>query len=191
MTRPELTEPEPVWTDAPRYCPERALPPYRFVAGLNPHPTSDPGGHSVGVPEAPATASPPAAWRENASYLFGIDLYHQGYFWESHEAWEGLWRLLPRPDPQAQFYQGLIKNSAAQIKAHAGVWSGARALSEDARRHLSVTLDSGGCGSDGRYMGLHVASFVEQMDRHYGFLWRGTGDASAALTGPPPRIALG
>src|SRR5438067_2220491 len=35
--------------DIPRYCRERPLPPYSYVPALNPHPMSDPRGHSSAV----------------------------------------------------------------------------------------------------------------------------------------------
>lgn len=190
MKQTDLQELFPLWPDAPRLCPQRTLPPYRFVAGLNPHPTADPAGHSYGAPEAHAVTLPPERWRENEAYLFGVDLYHQGFLWESHEAWESVWQLLARTEPQAQFYQALIKNSAAQIKAHAGVVAGTLVLSKDTRQHLETVLASGVCDTNGRYMGLRLPEFLLQLERHYGPVWRGEAEEALILDGPAPRLVL-
>ena len=47
-----------------RYCPNRPLPPYRFVPGLHPHPTRNPAGHSFGraAPLHAEMASDPDGW---------------------------------------------------------------------------------------------------------------------------------
>ena len=58
-----------------RYCPNRPLPPYRFVPGLYPHPTRHPAGHSYG-PAAPLhgrAAWDPSAWRTLDDWLCGVD----------------------------------------------------------------------------------------------------------------------
>jgi hypothetical protein len=54
------------------------------------------------------------------AYLRGIDLFNFGYWWESHEAWEGLWRACGRRGPAADFLKGLIKLAAAGVKASTG-----------------------------------------------------------------------
>lgn len=177
---------QPLWPEAPRLCPDRELPAYRFVPGLNPHPVEDPAGHSHGVEPAPASCSPPERWRENVDYLYGIDLYHQGYLWESHEVWEGLWKCLNRESIQAQFLQGLIQNSAAQLKAHVRSARGARTLSRRACLHLEKAQAA---GAGARYMGLDLADLLAQMRTHYGPLW--TTDDVVRLNGTAPRLAPG
>ena len=48
--------------EIPRYVPDRAFPPYAYVAGAGlPHPRRDPGGHSFRAPER---AGSPAAQLE-------------------------------------------------------------------------------------------------------------------------------
>jgi len=71
--------------------PSRTFPAYSYVPGIFPHPLSDPAGHSFGhVAEKcePLTT-------ENASrheeYLWGIQLFDYGYYWEAHETWEQVW----------------------------------------------------------------------------------------------------
>src|SRR6516165_8641523 len=93
----------------PRLVPERPLPPYTFVPGRAPHPVSDPAGHSHGA--APPAAAPldPERWHTDKTYLYGIDLFNAGCFWESHAAWEALWLGCGRHGRVAYFLKGLIQ----------------------------------------------------------------------------------
>lgn len=111
--RPDAALPRPRLTD-------HALPPYSYVPGHHPHPVSDPAGHMHGVP--PQTVAPldPVNWRDSTTYLYAIDLFNHGYYWEAHEAWEGLWHAADRRGPTADFLKGLIKLAAAAVKAREG-----------------------------------------------------------------------
>jgi len=106
-------------SSAPRYT-TRDLPPYSYVPGQHPHPISDPAGHSHG--HSPERAAPldDAQWRTNEVWLWAIDLFNHGFYWEAHEAWEGLWHAAGRRGPAADFLKGLIKLAAAGVKAHEG-----------------------------------------------------------------------
>src|SRR5688500_6277324 len=106
--------------DKPRLVPERPLPPYAFVPGRFPHPVSDPRGHSYGARPEPSAPPDPERWRECSSYLYGIDLFNHGYYWEAHEEWEGLWHACNRRGRTANFLKGLIKLAAAGVKAREG-----------------------------------------------------------------------
>jgi hypothetical protein len=112
--------------DLPRYCPQRALPPYSYVPGLAPHPTSDPRGHSFGVHESAAEPLEETSFRSNATYLYAIDLFNHGFYWEAHETWEALWHAAGRRGPTADFLKGLIKLAAAGVKAREGRAAGVR-----------------------------------------------------------------
>lgn len=182
---PPRGEPAPPWPETPRLCPERPLPPYRFVPGLNPHPVEHPDGHSRGLRHT-VERIPPERWRQNKDYLYGIDLYHRGYYWESHEAWEGLWRLAPLEGPERGFLQGLILNSAAQLKAHVGSARGARRLSRSSAERFEAVLGSRAFG--GVYMGLQVADVLGQLRVHYGPLWREGDNEGIHLEGRPPLL---
>ncbi len=91
----------------PRYAPARALPPYSYVPGKFPHPISDPAGHSFGHTNAP----------QADEFLYAVDLFNHGYYWEAHEAWELLWHAAGRSGWRADFFKGLIKLAAAGVKA--------------------------------------------------------------------------
>src|SRR3989441_5753773 len=74
----------------PRFT-DRPFPAYRFIPGQSPHPRRDPHGHSYGQPEPTPPPFMPEEWWDSEWYLYGIDLYNYGYWWECHEVFEGLW----------------------------------------------------------------------------------------------------
>ena len=71
----------------PRWLPEKSFPPYAYLPGRQPHPVRDPAGHSYHVEPMPVAAEAPLG---SDVFLWGLDLFNHGYYWEAHEAWEGL-----------------------------------------------------------------------------------------------------
>lgn len=156
MTEPVLHEPSPPDPSWPRYS-SRPLPPYRFVPGLNPHPHRDPGGHGYGVPSTTLGSWSPEEWRSLEPYLHGIDLYNFAYWWEAHEALEGLWHAAGRTSPHARFVQGIIHVSAANLNLHRGnVEAGQR------QAHRGIGRLSRHAGTI--WMGIPVDDFVRQVE---------------------------
>jgi hypothetical protein len=115
----------------------RRLPPYAYRPGRNPHPRRDPRGHSHGRPEPAPRRFDPAAWRENADYLYGLDLFHAGYWWESHEQFEALWRGFGRRSPEARLLRALLLVAGAELKRAIGEAAGASRLASRARAVLA------------------------------------------------------
>ena len=56
-----------------------------------PHPRNDPDGHSYDEEEEYLPHFTAEEWRDCEHYLYGVDLFNQGYWWEAHEAWEAVW----------------------------------------------------------------------------------------------------
>jgi uncharacterized protein len=119
----------------PRLLPDVPLPRYAHVPGRTPHPISDPRGHSYGLHAAIPAAPDPEHWEACREYLRGLDLFNAGYWWESHEAWEGVWRACGRSGPAADFLKGLIKLAAAGVKRRQGQPDG---VSSHARRAAAL-----------------------------------------------------
>jgi hypothetical protein len=119
--------------NVPRLIPEIAFPAYAFVPGRNPHPESDPRGHSYGQCLEPAILEP-EQWRTCQVYLFGLDLFNAGFWWEAHAQWEALWHGAGRKGKIADFLKGLIQLAAAGVKhaeaMPAGVHAHARRAAE-------------------------------------------------------------
>ena len=149
MSLVEPTAPDPSW---PRYS-ALPFPPYRFVPGQSPHPRRDPRGHAYGTAEVPPPRFPPERWRDNEVYRHGIDLYNFAYWWECHEALEGLWHLTGHTGTEAQFLQGLIQAAAANLKRHVGSRIGSRRLGGEAVERLESVAASS-------YMGVELAPFI-------------------------------
>ena len=112
-----------------RLVPDEPFPPYAFIPGRSPHPTSDPAGHSFGIGPVVPLKVEPKQWQECRPYLLGIDLFNGGYYWESHVAWESLWLACGRKGIAADFLKGLIKLAAAGVKALEGKPEGVRSHS--------------------------------------------------------------
>ena len=134
-----------------RLLPERAFPPYTYVPGSHwPHPVHDPRGHSYGRPESACAAADPVNWRECQPFLWGIDLFNAGFYWEAHEAWESVWIAAGRVGPTADFVKALIKLAAAGVKLLEQNPAGAQ-------RHLrraAELLDA--CGDSSTRFGLSL-----------------------------------
>jgi uncharacterized protein len=149
-----MSEPQP-----PRYVPDRPLPPYTFVPGRSPHPVSDPAGHQFGqTPEAPDPLDADT-WQTNRAYLYGIDLFNHGYYWEAHEAWESLWHLCGRKGTTADFLKGLIKLAAAGVKHRQGTPAGVRSHARRAADLFTAAARSPGSETD-FYLGLRVTELI-------------------------------
>ena len=117
----------------PRLVPDTPLPPYAYVTGRFPHPTSDPAGHSFGHPSLTPPPIDPQRWYDSREYLLGCDLFNYGYSWEAHELWESLWQACGRRGAMADFLKGLIKLAAAGVKAREGRSAGVQRHAARAR----------------------------------------------------------
>ena len=97
-----------------RLLPERDLPPYAYLPGRFPHPVRDPLGHSYGSGHDAEINSP------SVEFLWGADLFNQGYYWEAHEAWELLWQQADAAAQERLFFKALILLAAAGVKLREG-----------------------------------------------------------------------
>lgn len=145
--------------DRPRYT-GRPFPPYSYVPGQSPHPASDPTGHMYGqeLPKPPPLD--PENWRASETYLYGIDLFNHGYFWEAHETWESLWHAAGRKGQVADFLKGLIKLAAAGVKMREGNVDGVG-------RHMNRTSELLGSVSSTQYCGLDLPQLLEKCHSEF------------------------
>jgi len=139
----------PRWTAAP-------FPRYRFVPGRSPHPRRDRLGHSWGLPEPRVQAIDPAAWAACAVYLRGVDLFNFAYWWESHEAFEALWRGARPGTATAELLQALIQLAASELKRFSGLPRPAQALGERALARLAEVPSP--------YLGLDVRGLAREAE---------------------------
>ncbi|MBZ0256799.1 DUF309 domain-containing protein [bacterium] len=143
----------------PRLAPEIPFPAYAFIPGKLPHPTRSPQGHSYGHEPEPAAALSPDSWNQNQHYLFGIDLFNHGYYWEAHEAWEDAWHASGHHTHPGRFLKALIQFTAVGVKALEGRINGVHTLCSCARRgFISLSLEI--MPLNGVYMGLSLAELI-------------------------------
>ncbi len=154
------------------------MPAYRHRPGQTPHPLRDPRGHSYGAAEPAPPRFDPATWSSCDDYLFGVDLYNLRYYWEAHEAWEGLWKTTGRKDRPGRFLQGLIQVAAAFLKDEMGVWEGARKLSAKGLVKLRIVESSGS-----HYCGLALAKWCPRVEDHFAGSKRGSPPVPIELSG--------
>ena len=104
----------------------------------------------------------------------GIDLFNEGRFFESHEAWEEVWK---RADGELKlFYQGLIQAAVAILHAQRGNLAGARSLHAKA----SAKLDS----IPREHMGLAIGELRDALAEFIDTALHARGGPLPA----PPRI---
>jgi hypothetical protein len=154
--------------NAPQRYTTRTLPSYRHVPGSTPHPTRDPDGHSYvrasevsgtsGVSGGPGESGGPlpdlntSDWRHCEAYLFGIDLFNLGYWWEAHEVLEGLWLAAGTRSQAGHVLQALILCAAAHLKAESDSADSAARLFDHSLAHFKWTGP--------RYLGLDLEAVV-------------------------------
>jgi uncharacterized protein len=151
-----------------RLVPDEPFPPYAFIPGRFPHPTSDPKGHSFGITPALPSKVDSDRWRECHPYLYGIDLFNGGYYWESHVAWESLWMACGRKGVLADFLKGLIKLAAGGVKALEGTPEGVKSHSSRAAELWRNVLRSLKTDQD-LFMGFRIKELIdlaETIHRH-------------------------
>ncbi|MEL6345073.1 MAG: DUF309 domain-containing protein [Myxococcota bacterium] len=152
-----------------------ALPPYRYVPGLNPHPFRHRGGHMY-VDGRPPAEDAAAVWEH---WVRGLDLYDHRFYWEAHESWEACWHRTP-PGNARELEQALIQSAAAILKRHLGHDRAAERLRKRAAARFTAILDAG----ERELLGVDVAACWGQLERWF----RGEGDWPViveASTGTP------
>ena len=157
-----------------RLCPDRPLPPYSYVPGRLPHPISDPAGHSYGLhlistgegQHGPvASVGLVSGWQVSSDYLFGIDLFNHGFYWEAHEIWEQLWIACGRSGREADFLKGLIKLAAAGVKVREGRPIGVQRHASRARELFQLVSENLIDGVTGHLGGLDLSALCHAAEK--------------------------
>ena len=135
---------------------DKPYPEYRFIPGENPHPTRDPKGHSYNKPVKELSSFSPEEWSYCEEFLFGIDLFNFGYWWEAHEVLEAVWVGAGKNTDTGLFVQGLIQLSAAHLKGWQGYYAAAAKL---ALSGLSKMKDN-----NGKRLGINTAKLKSDIE---------------------------
>lgn len=127
-----------------RFC-NRPLPPYKHIPGQTPHPIRDPAGHSYdpsGELERDLPDLNHSAGLDHPEFLYGIDLFNAGYWWESHEVMEAFWHASGMGTPAAHVLQAIIQCAAAHLKTLTDQDDGAYKLFVMAEDHIHQAEDT-------------------------------------------------
>jgi len=100
----------------------------------------------------------PEGWASNEDFLFGVDLFNAGYFWEAHTFWERLWALEETAPEIRHILHAIIQTAAACLKVRQGQTAGARKLLDRARLE---NLDGRKLGCDLQALARNARRFVE------------------------------
>ncbi len=114
----------------------------------------------AGRPRAGAVPAPITddgrGWDESPLYRRGVSLFNAGYYWEAHEAWEGLWHAHGRRGPTAEVLKGLIKLAAAGVKVRQGQRHGVCTHTARAARIFESVREQVG----NRWLGLDLPDLI-------------------------------
>ncbi len=152
---------EPVFNKPalPRYS-QHPFPPYRYIPFQDdtPHPRTDPNGHSYNDDEDYVPHFSADDWCTCEPYLYGIDLFNHGYWWEAHEALETVWLAAGHKSTTCgKFVQGLIQLAGSQLKRFSKEPRGAQSLTRSGIEKLSLVK--------GIYLGIEVKSLIMELER--------------------------
>jgi uncharacterized protein len=139
---------------------DSALPAYTHIPGITPHPLRDPRGHSFGQIHP---ACPTPDWQtlpDCELFQHGRRLFNAGYYWEAHEAWEGVWIAAGRTGLVADYVKGLIKLAAAGVKLREGSTVGAQ-------RHLARAEDLFSLTASRLENTSNCLNYLLELVRHY------------------------
>ncbi len=114
------------------------FPSYRHLPGHTIHPARNPEGHAMAKPDSVAVSLQEVPWQNSASFLYSIDLFNAGYWWECHEILEGLWLATGRKTKAGYTMQAIIQCAAAHLKVSLDQPIGARRLLTQSRRHVDT-----------------------------------------------------
>jgi predicted metal-dependent hydrolase len=90
-----------------------------------------------------------ATLTDNSRWLYALDLFNAGFYWEAHEVWESFWNALGRTTTEALVVQGLIHLAAAAVKIREGKPAGVTRHSQRARELLGDLRTAGVGGTLG------------------------------------------
>ncbi len=146
----------------PRYT-QKSFPRYRYIPTVSPHPVIDPSGHSYKKLEEKTLRMTPDHWVQNETYLYGVDLFNHGFWWEAHEAWENVWMGTEKSDLEGKFLQALIQFSAALLKLYSGSRKGFDNLYKEASTKFQSCLKEMSEQKMHQFMGLDLDKWMKRV----------------------------
>lgn len=139
----------------------KSFPSYAHRPGITPHPRRSRKGHSYGLPEPAIQHIVPSQWKTCKSFLYAIDLFNAGYWWECHEELEALWKGAggKGAGEQAEFFQGIILLAVGFLRIHMGKKETGEKMIEKGLRRLDRVIED-------PYMGVSI-QVLKEASRKY------------------------
>jgi len=129
----------------------KPMPEYRHLPFKTPHPYMDEGGHSYGQDLPKVESFDEQNWQRCDTYLFAIDLFNQGYWWEAHELLKQVCYCVGRDSQIGSFLEAVIQIAAGELKHFMQEEQGAQALIERGLSGLQAPQPI--------FLGIDVAAF--------------------------------
>ena len=111
-----------------------ALPIVPYIPGFNQRKTV-----TQQIESLPLAAISEVKPIDNTLFLFGVDLFNGGFYWEAHEAWEELWHA-EKDLKVRRTLQGLIQMTAGFVKVRQCNKEGIKALFSAALDKISLEV---------------------------------------------------
>ena len=163
-----------LWRQRYLGTPAGRSPPYRFVPGQSPHPTRDSKGHSYNVKPQQLMSFEAENWHSCEEYLYGIDLFNHGFWWEAHEALETVWVAAGgRYTETGAFIQGIIQITVAHLKWFQGLHDTATRMALKGLEKMQRINDI--------YLGIECDSFRSDVESYFSGKKRNTRQDQAPI----------
>ena len=94
-------------------------------------------------------------FQKSETYKYGIDLYNNGFWWETHEVFEKVWLKINRTSQPALLIQSIILLAAIKIKVHQEKFS----IIPNIKKGILTKLPH----LPNRYMNLDISHLIEQV----------------------------
>ncbi len=101
----------------------------------------------------------PDNWHSCQEYLYGIDLFNHGYWWEAHEALEAVWVAAGRRTNTGLFVQGLIQVAVAHLKEFQGFHDVATRMAQSGLQKMMPVNQV--------YLGIEMARFRTAVTAYF------------------------
>ena len=149
---------EPVFADlgVPRYS-KRNLPAYRHLPFWNPNPFHDRDGHSYGEKLSPPQSFNVETWWDCDDYLYSVDLFNNGFWWEAHVYFKQLCLAAGQNSQPGRFILGLVLIAAAMLNYYLAEPESAADLAQLGLDKLQSAEDD--------YLGIDVNALIQDMQQ--------------------------
>lgn len=117
----------------------------------------------------------PDKWHSCEQYLYGIDLFNHGYWWEAHEALEAVWVAAGRRTETGFFVQGLIQVAVAHLKKFQGFHEVATRMSRAGLQKMTPV--------NRVYLGIEMTEFRAAVTAYF---HEGNGEPVQLTLAHPP-----